>query len=343
MASITGQTFTHNTKTTYYLTAGPSTGPLLIFVHGWPGLAVTWTPQLQALSALGYFCVAADTHGYGRSTTSRNVLDYSLEPLVADQLALLSHLNRSAAVWIGHDWGSPIVWSLAAHHPSVCLGIANLCVPYRTLELGLVELLTSVNRDIYPEDEYPYGQWDYQAYYEQSADKATAFFDADVGASIKILFVKGDPAGYGKPARTAAVIKHGGWLGGVEKAPDIPLSATVLDAEMHRELTEALTRTGFWGATAYYLNHDVNRRYNLREGSDWTLKMPVLFVEARLDHVCATACSTVAEPMRKYCVDLTEVSVEAGHWVGLEKPEEVNAGLVKWLQEKLPETWPGRQ
>jgi len=34
------------------------------------------------------------------------------------------------AVWVGHDWGSPVVWSLASHHPERCFGVANLCVPY---------------------------------------------------------------------------------------------------------------------------------------------------------------------------------------------------------------------
>ena len=344
MSSITSSTLTRSNRTIHYLTAGPSTGPLLIFVHGWPGLASCWKPQIQHFSSLGYLCVAADTQGYGRSSNSRNVRDYSLEPLVADQLALLAHLDRKVAVWIGHDWGSPIVWSIASHHPEVCLGIVNLCVPYRTLELGLTELLTTVNRDIYPEKEFPNGQWDYQVYYEQSGDKATAFFDANVGASIKLFWVKGDPSGYGKPAtRTAYVTRDGGWHGGAEKAPDIPLSKTVLDEELYQELTESLERNGFWGPTAYYLNHDVNREYTLSaDKRSVTLRMPVLFIEARWDHVCATSCSRLPDSMRYHCGNLTEVSIEAAHWVGLEKAAEVNDAVAKWLMKQLPHIEPGR-
>lgn len=342
MTSITSHSLSKGSKTIRYLTTGPSTGPLLIFVHGWPGLAATWKPQLQHFSSLGYLCVAADTEGYGKSSNSRNLRDYSCESLVGDQLALLAHLERKEAVWIGHDWGSPIVWSLAAHHPEACVGVVNLCVPYRTLELGLTEILTTINRDIYPAKEYPYGQWDYQVFYEESADEATKCFDENVSGSVKAFFVKGSAAGYGKPARTAAVVKNGGWFGRGETAPDIPLSATCLDAELHRELTESLTRNGFWGATAYYLNHDVNRPYNLAVAeSNKTLKMPVLFVDARWDHVCANSCSSMSEPMRKYCANLTEVSVEAGHWVASEKPEEVNTALSTWLKKNLPKTWPG--
>ena len=340
MPPITSHTFTHASRTTHYLLAGPSDGPLIIFVHGWPGIASTWRPQLEAFSSAGYLCAAADTFGYGSSSTSRTVSDHSCENLVSDQVALLAHLDRKAAVWVGHDWGSPIVWSVAAHHPDKCLGVASLCVPYRTVELGISALVPTVNRTIYPEDEYPYGQWDYQVFYEQSPDKATAQFDVDVSASVKVLFSKGNPAGFGKPALTAGVVKAGGWFGGAPP-PDIPLAATVLDEKLYQELVEALTRTGFWGATAYYLNHGINREYNLNaEGK--ILEMPVLFVNARLDFVCSTEGSALGDEMRRCCKNLTEASVEAGHWVALEKPAEVNASIVEWLKGKLPDTWPGK-
>lgn len=155
------------------------------------------------------------------------------------------------------------------------------------------------------------------------------------------MFIKGDPAGYGKPARTADVTKNGGWFGGAAKAPDILVSGSSIDADMHRDLVESMTRSGFWGPTAYYLNHDVNKQSGLCPETHITLEMPVLFIEARWDHVCATLDSTMSESMRKYCPNLTEASIEAAHWVGFEKASEVNAELSKWLQKNLPETWSG--
>ena len=68
--------------------------------------------------------------GYGRSSVYRRHEDYALEHSVADMLELLDALGREKAVWVGHDWGSPVVWSLASHHPERCCGVANLCVPY---------------------------------------------------------------------------------------------------------------------------------------------------------------------------------------------------------------------
>jgi soluble epoxide hydrolase / lipid-phosphate phosphatase len=116
---------------------------------------------------VGFYVAAADTTGYGQSFNSREVSDYSMESQVADQLELLSHLGREKAIFVGHDWGSAIIWSLAAHHPERCLGVAALGIPYRTVELGLGKLVSTVDRELYPETKYPYGQWDYMLFYEQ--------------------------------------------------------------------------------------------------------------------------------------------------------------------------------
>jgi soluble epoxide hydrolase/lipid-phosphate phosphatase len=338
---FTRHEFTTNSHKTSYLTAGNPTGPFLIFVHGWPGIAETWKPQLLTFSSLGFHVVAPDTRGYGSSSLSRDVRDYSLERLVSDLAALLSHLQRDQAVWVGHDWGAGIVWALAAHHPEICAGVINLCVPYGTLEMGLEAEVALVNREIYPEDIYPYGQFDYQRYYETNSSDATTVLEANPSHTVKALFVKARPATYGQPARTSSLIPDGGWFGGASEAPDVPLDTTVLDPSMHSTLTTALTKTSFFGATAYYLNHDVNALYAAKSVNDGVLTIPVLFIEARYDSVCATSISRFSEPMRRYCTDLTECSVEAGHWVQMEKPREVNAAIGRWLCERVKSWWPG--
>jgi pimeloyl-ACP methyl ester carboxylesterase len=69
--------------------------------------------------------------------------------------------------------------------------------------------------------------------------------------------------------------------------------------------------------------------------------MPVLFVHASYDYVCATVGTPLAEPMRQHCDQLSEVTVESGHWMAQEKPAAVNAALAKWLATQLPAAWPG--
>ena len=70
-----------------------------------------------------------------------------------------------------------------------------------------------VDRKIYPEAEFPAGQWDYQFFYEESFDKACEGFEANIRNTVKALFRKGDPKSAGKQSRTASVRKNGGWVG----------------------------------------------------------------------------------------------------------------------------------
>src|SRR5215510_7634541 len=124
-----------------------------LFVHGWPELSISWRHQLPTLAALGFRAVAPDMRGYGRSSVYTQHSDYAQQHIVRDMLELMDSLGRAKAVWVGHDWGSPVVWNLASHHPDRCHAVANLCVPYYTIERGLDHTLALVDRDLYPVNE----------------------------------------------------------------------------------------------------------------------------------------------------------------------------------------------
>jgi pimeloyl-ACP methyl ester carboxylesterase len=68
--------------------------------------------------------------------------------------------------------------------------------------------------------------------------------------------------------------------------------------------------------------------------------MPVLFFHALNDFVCETFASRLAEPMRAACGDLTEIALPTGHWMAMERPREVNAGLSGWIARRFPDLWP---
>jgi pimeloyl-ACP methyl ester carboxylesterase len=326
--------------TTAYLGCGPADAPLLIFVHGWPELSASWRHQLPCFGALGFRAIAPDMRGYGRSSVYPRQEDYALEHAVADMLELLESFGHDQAVWVGHDWGSPVVWALASHHPERCAGIVNLCVPYFAKGFCPSELTPYVDRDVYPEAEYPVGQWDYQLYYEESFDAATQSHEADVRATVRALFRKGNPANMGKPARLSATRREGGWFGGAGRAPDLPLDRDVLTEEDLDKYTAALERNGFFGPNAWYMNHARNQAYAMKARDGGRLSMPVLFLHGELDFTCETVRSRLAEPMRRDCARLTEGVVRSGHWMAQEQPAAVNAALARWLARELPEYWP---
>jgi soluble epoxide hydrolase / lipid-phosphate phosphatase len=340
---ISSHRITTDGHTTHYLAAGPEDGPLLVFVHGWPELSLSWRHQLPAFAGLGFRAVAPDLRGYGHSTVYPRHEDYAQPRVVDDMLGLLNALGRSAAIWIGHDWGSPTVWNIASHHPERCLGVASLCVPYRTLELGLDALIALVNRDIYPVDRYPAGQWEYQCFYEEQFDQATRTFGANPYNTVKLLFRKGDPAGFGKPAGTAMTRINGGWFGPLDAAPDVPMDPDVVTEDDLRTYAEGLARNGFFGPDAYYMNHAVNAAYAAQAVNGGRLDMPVLYVAAQYDYVCESITSRLAEPMRAYCTQLDEAVVYSGHWMAQERPADVSRILARWIMTRMPACWPASE
>ena len=337
---VTEHTLKTDRHTIGYLACGAVAAPLLIFVHGWPELSLSWRHQLPVFAELGFRCVAPDMRGYGRSSIYDRHRDYALEHSAADMIALLDSLGVEKAVWIGHDWGSPVVWGIASHFAERCHGVANLCVPYFGKGFGPGSIFDLIDRDLYPADRFPAGQWEYQLFYRENFPRAQAVFEARVRDTVKALFRKGSPAALGKPSRTALVRNDGGWFGGADHAPDVPVDADVLTEADLAAYTAALTRNGFFGPNAWYMNHEENAAWSATAANNGRLDMPVLFLHGAYDTTCDTMHSRLAEPMRRDCADLTEVVVASGHWMAQENPVAVNAALARWLAVKLPSFWP---
>jgi pimeloyl-ACP methyl ester carboxylesterase len=325
--------------TTFYLACGRAGATPIIFLHGWPELAISWRHQLPVFAGLGFLALAPDMRGYGRSGIHPRHEDYALEELVMDMIELLDAVGADKAVWVGHDWGSPVVWSLAQHHPHRCQGVANLCVPYVPQGFSVESLLPLCDRTVYPEDSFPAAQWDYQLFYRENFFAARDAFERDVRATVRALFRSGDPAGKGKPARTAFVRANGGWFGGRQGAPNQPRDAALLDEQDEHRYVAALQRNGFYGPDSWYMNADRNAAFAERARGSWRLAMPVLFMHASFDYVCETSASRLADPMRANCANLTEATIAAGHWMAQERPLEVNAALAKWLARQFPGLW----
>jgi pimeloyl-ACP methyl ester carboxylesterase len=256
-------------------------------------------------------------------------------------LQLLEALGRERAVWVGHDWGSPVVWSIASHHPERCIGVVNLCVPYLAAGFAPVNLSALVDRAIYPEAEFPAGQWEYQLFYVENFAKAVADFEANVLNTVKVLFRQGTEKGKGSPGRLAFVRRDGGWFGGIGGAPDVPRDPGVLsEVDMHA-YAAALGRNGFFGPDSWYMNNAQNIEYAARSLDGGKLTLPVLFLHAEYDYTCETVGTRLADPMRRDCSDLAEAVVPSGHWMAQEQPLAVNAALARWLATRLPDVWPG--
>lgn len=315
---------------------GPVDGPLMIFIHGWPGMGVVWRAQLTHFAARGWRCFAPDMRGYGGSSVPAEPSAYALREIVGDMTEFHDALGGPPAVWVGHDWGSAVVWQLAAGERTRvrCRAVVNLNVPYIPTGFALEELVPLVDRQLYPADRYPFGQWDYQQFYRENAAEAARQFEADVPAFLRVGFRRGDPSAVGRPASQAGVRAQGGWFGPAGRPPQMPHDQAILSADDLATMALAFQANGFHGPDSWYLNGDANRALARESPDDGRLTLPVLFLHAAWDVICDTVHSPLAGPMRAACADLTEATFDAGHWLAQERPAEVNTAIERWLTAK---------
>ena len=117
----------------HFVESGPADAPLVLLIHGFPDLHLSWRLQLPALSAAGFRAVAVDLRGYGRSSAPPGVSAYSGEAVVGDLLALLDLLigpGKAAALVIGHDWGARVAWGVAEAAPERVERLCTINVPH---------------------------------------------------------------------------------------------------------------------------------------------------------------------------------------------------------------------
>ncbi len=322
---------------TAWIEAGPADGPLMIFVHGWPELGLVWRAQLAYFAERGWRCVAPDMRGYGGSSIPESTDAYAVRELTVDMIELHDALGGAPAVWVGHDWGSPVVWSLAAHHPTRCRAVASLCVPYISRGFAVANLLPLVDRDLYPEDAFPYAQWDYIQFYKESFEQARHDFEADVAATLAMMYRRASATAVGKRAMTSTVRARGGWFGPAGRAPATDPETILLPPDDFETFVATFRANGFHGPDAWYVNDAANIAYAAEAPNDGRIALPVLFVHAAWDVVCATLSGRFADPMRADCSDLNEATIAGGHELMLECPGEVNAAIAGWIASRSRE------
>jgi pimeloyl-ACP methyl ester carboxylesterase len=251
---------------------------------------------------------------------------------------LHEHLGACPAIWVGHDLGSPVVGALAAHHPQRCRGAVFTSVPYSPESFSLPSLLPLIDRKLYPADQYPDGQWDYYRFYQTHFDQTVTDFDANIPATLAVIYRRGDPASVGKPYRSALVSRNGGWFGSAHRAPDVPPDAMLWPASDFAVLIESFRVRGFRSGNAWYLNDTANIAYAHAAPAGGRLRQPVLFVNGEYDGICDITRSRLGKPMQRACGDLSVTSLPAGHWLPLESKSELVQAIRTWLATKRLQT-----
>ena len=106
----------------HYVTLGA--GDPLVLLHGWPQTWFAWR-HVMPLLAQQYRVIAPDLRGLGDS--SRPLTGYDKRTMGRDIWRLVhDHLGIGRFNLVGHDWGGPVAYAIAAEHPDA---IRRLAIP----------------------------------------------------------------------------------------------------------------------------------------------------------------------------------------------------------------------
>jgi pimeloyl-ACP methyl ester carboxylesterase len=119
--------------------AHTGSGPLMVFLHGFPQCWYMWRHQLSHFGA-DHLAVAPDLRGYGLSGKPEHLHEYGAWPAARDIRALAASLGHEWFVLVGHDWGAATAWTFALHHPELLDALVILATPHpATLDRALRE------------------------------------------------------------------------------------------------------------------------------------------------------------------------------------------------------------
>jgi pimeloyl-ACP methyl ester carboxylesterase len=292
-------------------------GPPVILAHGFPELGYSWRHQLPALAAAGYRAVAPDQRGYGGSSRPEAIADYDILHLTDDLFGVLDDLGEERAVFVGHDWGSMVVWQLALLHPERVAGVVGMSVPFLPRgPMPPVQLMRQA-----------FGENFFYILYFQEPGVADADLARDPATTMRRMLagLSADPSEQGLSGLAAP-----SGAGFVDRLPEPKALPGWLTQEELDHYVEEFTRTGFTGGINWYRNFDRNWELTPQlAGAKVTV--PSLFVGGTLDPVLVMSPPGI---MDGWLEDHRgTVLVEgAGHWVQQEKPDEVNEALLGFVR-----------
>ncbi|MGO4329008.1 alpha/beta hydrolase [Cupriavidus sp. 2TAF22] len=351
----------------HWLEAGdprPET-PMIVLLHGFPELAFSWRHQLNALAQAGFYVVAPDQRGYGRTTgwiaeADTDLCTFRMDNLVRDVLGLVQALGRTSVhAVVGHDFGAHVAAWCALIRPDVFRSLAMLATPFTgppPFRLGapdaldlrarqLAEALAGLSALQPPRKHY-------QLYY--SGPDANAEMHAGRQGLHEFLrgyyYLKSAQGTDKRPEPLPDLTAQS-----LARLPtyyvmdaDLGMSETVARSLAQREMRpsrwlseEALCvysqefgRTGFQGGLLWYraaTSRELQQGLQLYAGL--TIDVPSCFIAGEQDwgvHMLPGALDAMHCDACPRLVS-SRLIADAGHWVQQEKPEAVNAALLDFF------------
>lgn len=294
-------------------------GPLVLLLHGFPDTWRSWRRQLPALAAAGYRAVALDLRGCGASAQPAAVEDCRMLAHVADNVAVVRALGAETATVVGHDVGASIAANSALLRPDLFTAVGLLGVPY-TPRGG--PRPTDAFAQVGGEEQF------YVSWFQQPG-VAEAEIERDPRGWLAGFYAALSADTMGAARGPHFLVPPGAEMRDRFPAGVLPgwLSEEELDLR-----AEQLSRTGVSGALARYRNFDRDWE-DLAAWDGAPLRQPSLFAAGALDpSVTWMADAIAAFPATLPGLVSSHVLDGCGHWLQEERPDEVDALLLDWLE-----------
>ncbi|WP_205965909.1 alpha/beta fold hydrolase [Paracoccus liaowanqingii] len=316
-------------------------GPAVVLLHGFPGLAYTWRHQIPALVDAGYRVIVPDLRGYGLSDAPDDVEDYDIADLTGDVAGMLDSLDVDEAVFVGHDWGGLLAWQMALFHEERTTGVVSFNTPHIPhwglwLHNDLVapvlgdqdDFTADPGRDPIAQMREVYRPGMYVLMF-QDGDTADTAMNSDPEGTLRGALRKdlGTPESWDQ---MPAELKNMEYYG--QPAPAQFPGQDVLSAEELDFYVSQYARTGFTPAINWYRN--ISRNWQAGLEVDQMVRVPSLMISAENDVVLRPS---MTDGMDALVPDLEKhVIADTWHWTPEERPVEANRIVLDWLDRTFP-------
>ncbi len=339
----------------HVLEAGAPDRPLLLLLHGFPELAFSWRRVMPALAEAGFWVVAPDQRGYGRTTGWDGDYDgdlhaFALPNLVRDQVALIRALGRDHVhAAIGHDFGSPVAAWAALIRPDIFRRAVLMSAPFGGPP-AIAQKPDPVHADLAALDRpRKHYQWYYatraaapnmenppqgfhaflRAYFHmKSADWAPNHphpltgWTAEELAKLPTYYVMN--LAEDMPATVAPEMPGAEQIAACDWLPDQALAFYAAE----------FARTGFQGGLNWYrcgTSPDFRRDLSVYDGR--AIEVPVMFIAGAADWGYRQVPGALEAMETTACADYrgTHLIAGAGHWVQQEQPRAVVEKVLGFL------------
>lgn len=281
-------------------------GKPIVLCHGFPEHAFSWRYQVQALVTAGYHVIIPNQRGYGNSSHPTEVTNYDIEHLTGDLIALLDHFGYKDATFVGHDWGANVVWHLALLHPKRVNKVINLALPYQERgQLPWIEFMEAI-----------FGGDFYFVHFNRQPGVADAIMNENASQFLSNIFRKNVPLTPPAPGMLMINLARAKNTLGEPLMSDNELSVFV----------SAFQSSGFTGSINWYRNMD--RNWHFMADITPVINQPTLMMYGERDTI------PKSETLKNIVPNLEVVSLDCGHWIQQEKPEETAQAILKWLKQQ---------